>query len=138
MLAEADFKSVDVIRFIKPNKIFYNQMMVQWLKFAQVNKQELECRKTMDNPKAKDALLNKFVAFASFQLQKHGLMNNNQITKVIGQFAQIVIEEHFSLLKQSSQESGTAEMSICSFFVNVKTSLLWRWECDVVKKSTAF
>lgn len=59
-------------------------------------------------------------------------------------FASVIVKEYCSLRNQQSagimEEPSDFEspVSMCTFFDNVKSQLLKRWERDIVKKSAQF
>jgi hypothetical protein len=55
--------------------------------------------------------------------------------RVVKFTSKILFEEYLLSLKESTQRDDFAE---CTFFANVKSSLLFHWEVEIVQKSAKF
>jgi len=55
--------------------------------------------------------------------------------RVVKFTCKILFEEYLLSIKESSQRDDFAD---CTFFANVKSSLLFHWEIEVVQKSAKF
>jgi len=57
-------------------------------------------------------------------------------------YCHIIVKEYCLLinhLSETYEEEGAAQqVSMCSFFDNVKSTLLKRWEKDIIQKSSQF
>ena len=67
-------------------------------------------------------------------LNKLQIGKQAQLAKVVAFTSKLLVKEHCFCI--SKLEEG--EMSMCTFFANVKSSLLWHWEQSIVAKSESF
>jgi hypothetical protein len=116
------------LRFIKPSRTFYNQVMSSWFKFINL----LEEQDNQNAPTVSQSL-QEFKEFAKSQLIKRDLWYE-ELDKPLSKYGYIIVQEYFNLKSQSEEDT----VSMCSFFDNVKKALLNRWEKDIVQKSSLF
>lgn len=107
---------MDTIRFIKTNKSFYNKIVLLWLKFRQVHSTRMTQADLRDE-------------FTKYACTKLLIPQQSARLKVVTFTARIIFDEY--LLQKSAGQH-------CSFFANVKSSLLFNWESEIVAKSSNF
>ncbi len=120
---EGSEETVDLIRFIKTNRNFYNKLVLLWLKFRTVHAERLR------GPPEGD-LREEFVKYSCSKLL---VPAQSQRVKVL-RFAAKVIFDEFTLVQQEQDD----DLADFTFFANVKSSLLVNWETEIVEKSTSF
>ncbi|CDW86377.1 UNKNOWN [Stylonychia lemnae] len=127
------------LRFIKPSHNFYNEVMSNWFKYLYIIEEQRENLPQNQQWNASE-LVKGFIGF-SIQLMKNSGSWQEQVIRPLEYYAHIIIKE-FCLLKNHSSESqedgSTSNISMCSFFDNVKSNLLKRWEKDIIQKSSKF
>ena len=127
------------LRFIKPSQKFYNEVMSAWFKYLHLLLEQREEKQSLSQPWMPSDIVQDFMAFAKKQLKAQGLWSESMI-RPLDVSCHIIVKEYCLLANHVSEnfEEEGPQVSMCSFFDNVKSTLLKRWEKDIIQKSSQF
>lgn len=127
------------LRFIKPSHKFYNEIMSHWFKFLfllEEKREDLSHQSQKQPQWVANEITKSFVDFSRSQLLKNGTWGEQVILKPLEKFAEIIVQEYCQLKNHQSSEDDP--ISMISFFDQVKSQLMKRWEKDIIQKSSYF